>query len=258
MAEGLPPFTSSRLNIDLTRWAKALCYPHLNERELKIRIEELKELEVEQLIEGGRTQLDKLKVLGKGCVGIVIMAIVKGSKMALKARRTDSSRNDLLTEANMLKLANSVGVGPKLKGATKNFLLTEFIDGEVVETWLQGDIDEHEVLRVFKELVWQCYKLDKIGLNHGELSRAGRHVIISKEGTPVIIDFESASISRRTKNVTSIFQYFLMRGPYATELRKALALDEASKERTLELLKSYKKSIDETLLKELFKELKLE
>jgi putative serine/threonine protein kinase len=40
-------------------------------------------------------------------------------------------------EAEMLKKANSVGVGPKLLGVSKNFLLMQFIDGKLLPEWLE-------------------------------------------------------------------------------------------------------------------------
>jgi len=48
-----------------------------------------------------------------------------------------------------------------------------------------------------------------VGLDHGELSRADRHVIVKGE-EPRIVDFESASTARRCSNVTSIAHYLFL------------------------------------------------
>jgi putative serine/threonine protein kinase len=51
--------------------------------------------------------------------------------------------------------------------------------------------------------------LDAVGLDHGELSHAPKNVLIDQNDKPCIVDFESASTTRRTANVTSLLQYFL-------------------------------------------------
>ncbi len=56
-------------------------------------------------------------VLGKGFVGIVVIAHLNGQKIAVKIRRTDADRTDLLHEASMISKANSVGVAPNSCGS---------------------------------------------------------------------------------------------------------------------------------------------
>jgi len=245
------------LKINVAKWAKALCYPRCSEEELKARLRELEELGVEELLEEGRSSIDGLKVLGKGCVGVVVVAVARGAKLALKARRTDADRESLLREAEMLKVANSLGIGPRLIGATRNFLATELIEGEVIEEWFQCNPDASELIRVMRELLWQCFKLDQAGLDHGELSRAGRHILVSKSGAPVIVDFESASLHRKPRNVTSLCQYFLIRGRAAERVVEALGLSDEDKRRVLRLLRDYKRGASEASLKALLRGLKL-
>jgi putative serine/threonine protein kinase len=65
---------------------------------------------------------------------------------------------------------------------------------------------------ILLDLMEQARRLDVAGLDHGELSSARRHVIVSG-GVARIVDFESASVSRRCSNVTSMAQYlFINRG----------------------------------------------
>ena len=65
------------MRIDLAKWGRALCYPRPSEAELQARLRQLEELGVEELVERGRVVIDGVRVLGKGCVGIVIEAVVK-------------------------------------------------------------------------------------------------------------------------------------------------------------------------------------
>jgi putative serine/threonine protein kinase len=79
--------------------------------------------------------------------------------------------------------------------------------------------------------------LDVIGLDHGELSHAPKHIIIDKVGKPFIVDFETASVNRRPSNVTSICQFLFMSG-VAEKL--ADKIGESDKKLVLEALKRYK------------------
>ena len=57
---------------------------------------------------------------------------------------------------------------------------------------------------IIKKILEDCYSLDRIGLDHGELSNLSKHVIIGRKIT--IIDFESSSTDRKVSNVTSATQ----------------------------------------------------
>ncbi len=62
---------------------------------------------------------------------------------------------------------------------------------------------------VLEKLLYSCFRLDAVGLDHGELSHAPKNVLVSPRGEGCIVDFESASTVRRVANVTSLLQYFL-------------------------------------------------
>lgn len=79
----------------------------------------------------------EMSVLGKGCVGIVVLAYTKDRKAALKIRRMDADRSRMQHEAEMLDRANLVHVGPRLLGVSKNFLLMQFVDGHLLPKWLE-------------------------------------------------------------------------------------------------------------------------
>lgn len=159
----------------------------------------------------GRTLVDGIPVLGKGCVGIVTRAILDSKPVALKIRRGDADRATMVDEARMLRLANSVGVGPRLISATKNFLVMEFFEGLPLFRWVDGLSTKSgsRVSSVLNQLLADCFRLDAIGLDHGELSHAPRNVLVNRSGGACVVDFESASTTRRVANVTSLLQYFL-------------------------------------------------
>jgi putative serine/threonine protein kinase len=66
-----------------------------------------------------------------------------------------------------------------------------------------------ELKEVLKDLLWQCRRLDSIGLAHNELSRPQDHIVISG-GKAFIIDFESASLNSRVSNVAQLLNALIM------------------------------------------------
>lgn len=221
-----------------TLYAEVLSYPRPEKLELKKRLKELQKLGVEALGFTGEKQVSNVNVLGKGCVGIVVVAYVGKEKMALKIRRLDSGRSKMLHEARMLERANSVMVGPKLCGYTSNLLLMQFVEGFLFPKWLHRRVGKARVRRILRSVLVQCWLLDSIGLDHGELSHAPKHVIVDKSDRPFIVDFETASVNRRPANVTSICNFFFT-SRFAAEV--AQKIGETDKKVIIKALRCYKK-----------------
>ena len=219
-------------------FASVICYPRRSKAELNKRLKELQKLGIEALEFSGEKEAFNTPVLGKGCVGIVTVAYRDREKVALKVRRIDADRSRMTQEAGMLQRANSVRVGPRLLGASKNFLLMQFIDGDLLPKWLEKRREKAQVRRVLREVLEQCWRLDKAGLDHGELSHAPKHIIIGKEGNPFIVDFETASTNRKPSNVTSICQFLFLSGVVAKKIAEKLG--EKDREATIETLRRYK------------------
>lgn len=197
------------------RYGQVLCYPRYDIKEFRRRTEELRTLGVKALKFIGEKRVFDVPVLGKGCVGIVVEALTKEGRAALKVRRVDADRAGMRREAEMLSKANAVGVGPRLIGSTENFLLMEFIEGKLLPQWiegLRGKGTKSRIRRVLRAVLEQCRRLDEAGLDHGELSRAPKHIIVSEGDRPQILDFETASVARRVSNVTSLCQYLFIGG----------------------------------------------
>jgi len=188
--------------------ALLLSYPRFDPVVAEGRLEELGGLGVDALVLRGRHTVGELRVMGKGHVGVVVVALLGGEEVALKVRRVDADRASLDAEAGYLRLANGVSVGPIFRASSTNFLVMELVEGDYLVDWLGGlGSSEGGVLRgVLKRLLEKARRLDVAGLDHGELSRADRHVIVSG-GDPRIVDFESASTVRRCANVTSLAHY---------------------------------------------------
>lgn len=193
--------------------SQIICYPRPSEEERTARIEEMRRLGVEGLLLEGEKVVDGYKVLGKGCVSVAVLVKSSLGTVVLKIRRVDANRGDMFHEVEMLSFANGFGIGPKLLAHSRNLLLLEYIDGPTLVDWLHKtqESDLERAKSTLGMLLRQCYTLDQIHLDHGELSNASKHVIIRRsDWRPSIIDFESASNTRHVKNLTSICQFLFM------------------------------------------------
>ena len=203
-----------------------LYWPRYDESEAEQRLSQLKELGIESLALGGRHSIQGRQVLGKGHVGVVLRAMRGGEEVALKVRRTDSDRDSMRKEAKMLVLANKAGVGPLLHGFSKDFIAMEKITGPYLGDWMNGFRGDPDELRnVIGALLEKSRKLDRVGVDHGELTRVKRHFIVTEAG-PRIIDFESASTERRMQNVTATAQSVFLNKGFASQLGLYLSLPD--------------------------------
>jgi putative serine/threonine protein kinase len=221
-------------------YASVLCYPKRSDAELQTRLRELEMHGVTAIEFSGKSSAFNVPVLGKGYVGIVVTAQRYGQRLALKIRRVDADRADLFHEAKMLKIANSAGVGPALVDVSKDFLLMQLVEGELLPAWLKDKPEAPNVRQVLREVLEQCWHLDLTGLDHGELSKAPKHIIIDPHLQPWIVDFETASDTRKPANVTAVCQYlFMSLGP----LPKTIAgiLGERNSDTIIKALREYKK-----------------
>jgi putative serine/threonine protein kinase len=225
-------------NLSEEPYASIICYPKTSKTELKKRLKELQKLGMESLEFSGEKEAFSIPVLGKGCVGIVTIAYRNGEKAALKIRRVDADRARMQQEAKMLKKANSVHVGPRLLGVSKNFLLMQFIDGDLLPKWMEKRKQKALMVKILREVLEQCWRLDIAGLDHGELSHAPKHIIIDKKSKPFIVDFETASLNRKPSNVTSICQFLFISGVVAEKVAEKLG--EKDKKAIIEVLRRYK------------------
>ena len=230
-------FLDEGLDIKSPRLIPLISYPHFSEREYKDRIIEMESLGITSIILSGKTIINGAHIAGKGCVGIVVKAKAEGRVYALKIRRTDADRKAMDNEACFHKIANSACIGPSLEGHTKNLIAMEFVSGKSIVDWAAGnEATKSKIYTLTAAILEQCFSLDMAGLDHGELSRLTQHVIVSDR--PYIIDFESASTTRKTCNVTAAGQSILLYGTVANKVKKLLG--NMDREKVIQALRTYK------------------
>ena len=221
-------------------YSKILCFPKVKESEVKKRLNELKKIGVTHVSFTGPLQIEKCHILGKGYVGMVVLAKKNNEIVALKIRRIDSPRKNMSNEAKLLQIVNKLNIGPKFIKNSKNFLVMEYIDGEKIIDWAKKtETKSQEVRSVLNNVLRECYLLDDTGLDHGELSTIDKHVIVGKNKN-TIIDFESSSTNRKPSNVTGATQGILIGTGLAKIIQKKIKLPP--KETIINLIRQYKKN----------------
>jgi len=231
-------------------------YPKATKKQIKARIIELKKLGIQSVSFQGQSRIGKLSILGKGYVGVVVLARAKNKLVAVKIRRIDASRTNMAKEAEFLKIANGVNVGPLLIAKSKNFIIMEYLDGKKIGEWINELKSENSKLlkSTMRKILEDCYSLDVVGLDHGELSNISKHVVIGKPKT-TIIDFESASTQRRVSNVTSATQAICIGSGISKITRKIYRLP--SKNKIIKVLRSYKQEQNRQNFEKILEILKL-
>ena len=227
-------------------------------REAKSRIKQLEQLGVRDLIFEGHAKVGRLGILGLGTVGIVVRAEAGGRLFALKIRRTDANRPNMEEEVRITSLANRVGVGPEVHSHSRDMILMELLESQEIADWLrglQGKGRRDQARAMMHQLLNQCRKLDIMGIDHGQLSNLRKHAVIA-EGKPWIIDFESAGVGRKPRNVTTAAQYLLVGGRLSPMMRRVLGLRDT--ETLKRLLSDYKSDLSDYHYAKVLEHLRLE
>lgn len=128
-------------------------------------------------------------------------------KVAIKAKREDSEAiNRIQNEANWLEVLNKKRIGPKFLFSSEKYLVYQFVEGEFILSWIEKN-NHLGIKAVLGSILNQCYVLDKLGVNKEEMHHPNKHIIVTKENRPVLIDFERCSKTLKPKNVTQFLEY---------------------------------------------------
>lgn len=214
-----------------------LAYPSGDSDTLTRRWAELQSFGIDTIDAHGPETLAGRSILGVGYCGVVLRVLHQGRQRVLKVRRDPAPQASLASEAMMLRRANMVAVGPQYIAHSDNFLLMDYIDGPMLVDWLKSPPSIEVIHDVVAQLIYQAYRLDQIGLDHGDLRCITAHALVQSSG-PVLIDFSGASVERRPANVTTLVQGLFI----STQIAKLLRPWFPTVEKTdvIEYLRQYK------------------
>jgi release factor glutamine methyltransferase len=155
--------------------------------------------------------ISNIHPLAKGHRGLIFTGSLKKKKVTIKVQRSDiGAKGTVNNEANRLKLLNKHNIGPKLLFAGNDFFVYEFVDGEFIfDYFSRPDVKKNPVISVLKDVFGQMYTLDHLGLNKEEMHHPPKHIIITKKGKPVLLDFERCKPHKNVHNVTQFCQFVI-------------------------------------------------
>ncbi|MEM4383154.1 MAG: RIO1 family regulatory kinase/ATPase [Candidatus Caldarchaeum sp.] len=175
-------------------------------------------------------------LLGKGVRGMVFLGLLDETRVAVKVARTDAAVPTMEQEATHLGKANTVNVGPRLFKHSPHIIVMEYVEGETLAEFITTR-SRVEIAEIVAKILDQAYLLDKIHLDHGQLSNSSDHIIITPGGKPTIIDYSHSSQQRRPRNVTAFTSYLI----------RTILRERKNDPTLLTLLKQYKEKQDETI-----------
>ncbi len=190
------------------------------------------------LLKLGKNGITEVKKFAEGNRGIIYTGILRGGKVAVKAKKADSAaKRTIENEVKWLKALNKKGIGPKLIFSGNGFFVYEFVEGQFIIDYLKA-CSREKAVALIKKTLRQCRALDELKVNKEELLRPQGHVII-RNGNPVMIDFERCGKTRKPKNVTQFCQFLI--GGFSSELLRKKGIS-ISREKILAAAKEYKNS----------------
>ncbi len=169
----------------------------------------LRDLGVVGFVPYGGESIGGFKVLGKGHSSVVFAVFHKDyGVIALKVRREDSKRDSLILECRLLEAASPVA--PKVFFCHDDVVGMELIRGRRFEELIRGVGSCWTVLTYAIKVLAAGWWLDRLGIDHKELSYAREHVIVDERDSVRVVDFESATFSRKC-NLCRLFSWLFMR-----------------------------------------------
>ncbi len=145
--------------------------------------------------------------LARGKRGVVFKGVYDTKPAVCKVHKPGSdAKQALLLESEYLQKANDLGIGPRLYFADEQSVIMEYIPGVLIGDFLRS-ASSSEIRQVLKEIFSQLILLDSRQLNKFELTNPYKHIIITPDAKPVLLDFERMRFTHRPKNVTQFAQY---------------------------------------------------
>ncbi len=182
------------------------------------------------------------KFFAKGKRGFIYTGYLGRKKIVVKEKNPSSfALGRIKNEAKFLKLLNKYKIGPKLIKSSDKSIVYEFVKGEFILDFIEKN-NKDKIMKILKEVLNQCFILDRLKINKLEMHHPVKHIIIDKK--PVLIDFERCYYTKSPKNVTQFCQFLFSISDLLKEKKIIL-----NKEKIIYLLKEYKKDYSKRINK---------
>ncbi|MBN2422130.1 methyltransferase [Candidatus Woesearchaeota archaeon] len=183
-------------------------------------------------------KISNIKFFARGKRGVIHTANYKNKKIAVKSKKKSSNAmNTIQNEANFLKILNKKNIGPRLVLSDKEFLCYVFVEGKFSLDYFEK-ANKKEIVKILKEVFEQCFIMDKLGINKFEMHHPVKHILITKDLKPVLIDFERARFTENPKNVTQFCDFLICEKVNDLLRKKGIEINEKE---MIDAAKNYKK-----------------
>ena len=200
--------------------------------------------------------ISAISYLSRGKRGKVFVGAYKKKKVAIKIKNPSSDAiGKIEHEAFMLRRLEQHDLAPKALFFTKDYLVSEYIDGKLIGDFLRSSSLAKTQI-VFRKLFLQMALLDSLRIMKEEMHHPHKHVFVTTTGKIMHIDFERAHFSEHPGNVTQLCQFVTSSAIAPLLEKKKLKID---KETMILLAKEYKRAQGnnrQAVLKEIMKQLR--
>jgi len=199
-----------------------------------------------------KNKLTNPKKFSRGRRGLIYKAVYKNKEVIIKSKNPRSKALSTIEfEANWLKKLNKHKIGPKLLLKTKEFIVMEYIEGDLFTEYIENN-KKLNILKLIKNIMNQLDTLDKLGINKQEMTHPYKHIII-RNHKPVLIDFERSKHTEKPRNITQFIQHLTSKNISSLLNNKNIILN---KEKMQNLAKIYKNQRSKELYKEIIDAIK--
>lgn len=200
---------------------------------------QLQRMGVDSLEAQGDVQYMGCAVLGVGYCGVVLAGSWQQQSVAIKVRRSSCQQTNLDNEARLLQRANDLGIGPQLYCSQGDVIVMQRLTGLPFGRWLE-QLNSNQIQQlkiILSRLLWQGFRLDQAGIDHGALRCVSEHAFVDGEQL-TLIDFSHSSDQRHPNNVTSLVAGLLWGTKLAETIQHWLTVPQ--RDELLPALRHYK------------------
>jgi release factor glutamine methyltransferase len=187
-------------------------------------------------------KIKNMKLHAKGKRGIVYSGYLGRKKVAVKVKNPRSKAIGRIEhEARMLKRVNELNIGPELIQHDDGFVMMGFVEGDRIVDFFEKR-NKKDIASIIRNVFDQLHALEKAGINKEEMHHPVKHIIVTEDLKPVLIDFERAGFREKAHNVTQFCQFLSSEGVNSILESKGIAVD---KKELHELARKY--SVDNSI-----------
>ena len=156
--------------------------------------------------------VEEAELLAEGRHGKILYIDHDDIELILKQQKHEKATTMIHKEWIFTKKAYNAGVAPKplLLDKKNNVFIREYVRGARLEYVVKMNKQDTSYLQsLFESILDMCRSLENKKIYKPELTYPRKDILVTKNDTPVFIDFERCTVSDKNKNVTQFAQYIL-------------------------------------------------